>query len=136
MLKPGRWLANEIDWSIKTIGNLDETQSHMNTGTSSSQMLVYKSSYLLFSVTLAAISAGFQSGGPRWGDFTWVVRTESHADVASVSDDLRFVRSQAKVAPAVMRMLWFDVRADLKELKADTVAEAKHAAARFIPGGQ
>ncbi|HTA46869.1 MAG TPA: hypothetical protein VK789_30705 [Bryobacteraceae bacterium] len=97
---------------------------------------MYKSSYLLFSITLAAISADLQSGGPRWGDFTWVVKAESRADAASVSDDLRFVRAQAKVAPAVMRLLWNDVRADLKELKTDAVVEVKLAASRFTPGAQ
>jgi hypothetical protein len=97
---------------------------------------VYKSSFLFFSVTLAAVAAGLQSGGSRWGDFTFAMKTESRADATSVSEDVRFVRAQAKVAPAVLRMLWSDVRADLKELKADATIETKIAAARLTSRGQ
>ena len=98
--------------------------------------LVFKSSFLFFSITLAAIAAGLQSGGTRWGDFAFAMKTESRAGAVSVTEDVRFVRAQAKVAPLVMRMLWLDVRADLKQLKADAAVETRVVAARLTSHGQ
>ncbi len=92
---------------------------------------MYKSSFLFFSIILAVAAVSLQSGGARWGDFTFAVKAESRADVVSLNDDARFVRAQVKATPTVLRTLWFDVQADLKELKADAADETKLAAERF-----
>lgn len=64
------------------------------------------------------------------------MRAESRADAATIRDDLRFLDSQTKAAPAIFRMLWLDACADLKELKADATVETKLAAARLDPRTQ
>lgn len=93
--------------------------------------MVYKSSFLFFSITLAAAAAGLQTSGQRWGDFTWAMQVESRAGLASLDYDAKFIRAQAKSAPTVLKMLWLDVRADLKEIKADAKVETKVAAQRL-----
>lgn len=92
---------------------------------------MYKSSLLFFSITLVAATASLQSGGPRWGDFTWALRAESRADMISIHEDMRFVQVQAKATPTMLRAFWNDFRSDWKDLKADATADSKVAAARI-----
>jgi hypothetical protein len=95
-----------------------------------------KSSFLFFSVILFAAVARLQWGGLRGRDFKEAVRIESRADIASVRDDLRFVRHEIKLAPGNFRVFWSDLRADMLSLKADAAFESRLVKQHFSPDSQ
>lgn len=97
---------------------------------------MYKSSFLFFSIALAAAVAGLQPDAARWGLFIRSAVVETRADLFSLDYDARFVRARVKSAPAVIGALLRDFSCAAHEVRADAASQMKVVAERFLPIGQ
>lgn len=90
-----------------------------------------KSSFLLLSIAFLTAAASLQSGSVRSGKVGTAVRYEARADIASLKDDARAIRNEAKRAPYDFETFWNDVCRDFWTIEADAVADVRSAARRF-----
>jgi len=93
--------------------------------------IVSKSSFLLLSVAFLTAAASLQSGSVRSGRVGTAVRYEARANIASIKDDARAIRNEAKRAPYDFKTFWNDVCRDFWTIEEDAVTDARLAARRF-----
>jgi hypothetical protein len=95
-------------------------------------MIVSKSSFfLLLPVAFLAAAASLQSGGGRLGEVSRACRSEARVGVASLKYDVHAIRSEAEWARPALKTLWYDVRANVRTLEVDAVAEVRMAPRRL-----
>ncbi len=84
-------------------------------------------------MVLLAVAAQLQWGGARWEDLNFALRVESRADLASLRDDVQALDKEIRTVPDGLKMLWYDLCADLLTIQADAAVETQVAADRIAP---
>lgn len=83
-----------------------------------------KSLFFLFSLVFLSTAAR-HSGGAWLGEVRWALRSEAHADIASLEEDMHAIRNQAERTPGELKSLWNDMCKYIREIEADAAADAR-----------
>jgi hypothetical protein len=87
--------------------------------------------FLLFSLAFLATAVSKHPGGGWLGEVGLVLRSEAHADLASIKEDVHAIHGQAQRTPKAVKSFWGDLCRYVREVEADAAEDARIAGERI-----